>query len=560
LGIILHRKHLSSLTGTLVGTWLLLAQPALGQEASTATPEPAISRAELERLGATIRAINITTDNVFDPNNPKEDKRLYRLANRVHIRTHSEVIESALLFEVGEVFESRLLDESARWLRSFNYLAEAVIEPRGYDPATNSVEIDVRARDSWTLAADAKFHHTGGATEWGVGLEERNLLGLGKELKVSYRSFIDRDETYLGYIDPNLFGSRARLAGVYTNASDGFRHELSIERPFYSFDTHWSVGGSFHDEERVDKMYDLGEEVDRFHHDLHSTTVQGGWSRGFIDGRAQRWLLGVTTEEDDFEPTLETLEAPPTQLLPADRKLVYPWLGWQLAEDDFREMTRLNDLGRTEDISLGLNLFFSIGFAKQSFGSDRDATLFRASAQSGWEPGEGQLLLFDAGGSTRSENDGLHNSQMYVNAHYYHRNLEKHLFSASLSVLVGSNLDTEQQVLLGGDSGLRGYPLRYQAGEQRVVLTAEQRFFTEWYPWHLLHVGYAVFADAGQVRGQDPRAAPSLGTLYDVGIGLRLSSPRASGRSIVHVDLAFPLNGDPSIDKVQLVVETKGSF
>ena len=115
-------------------------------------------------------------------------------------------------------------------------------------------------------------------------------------------------------------------------------------------------------------------------------------------------------------------------------------------------------------------------------------------------------------------------------------------------------------MLLGGDTGLRGYPVRYQAGEQRVLLTVEERFFTDWYPWRLVRVGYAVFADAGQVRGQDPRATPSLGTLYDVGIGLRLSSPRASGHSIVHVDLAFPLNGDPSIDKVQLIVETKGSF
>jgi hemolysin activation/secretion protein len=147
-----------------------------------------------------------------------------------------------------------------------------------------------------------------------------------------------------------------------------------------------------------------------------------------------------------------------------------------------------------------------------------------------------------------------------VNARYFRRNFEKHLFSVSLNALVGDNLDPEQQVLLGGDNGLRGYPLRYQAGEQRAILTAEQRFFTEWYPWRLLRVGYAVFADAGQVRGRDPRAKPSLGTLYDVGVGLRLSSPRASGRSIVHVDLAFPLNGDPTIDKVQLIVETKGSF
>jgi hypothetical protein len=544
----LRRTHRGTLACVLTWSWLLVGEPASGQD----------TRAEVELTGATIRAVHITTDNVFDPHNPKEDKRLYRLANRLHFRTHSAVIENVLLFGVGDVFTTRLLEESERSLRAFTFLAEATIEPHAYDPITNTVEIDVRVRDSWTLSTDMKFHHSGGASEWALGLEDRNLLGFGKEVKISQRSSIDRDETYLGYVDPNLLGSRARLAAVYTNASDGYRHELDVERPFYALDARWSLGGSISQEQRTDTLYDLGEEIDRFRHDLRYSTIQGGWSRGLIDGRAQRWLFGVTTQEDLFQPTLEM---PQPLLLPTDRKLVYPWFGWQLVEDDFREMTELNDIGRTEDISLGLNLLFSVGFANQSFGSDRDATVFRASAQTGWEPGgPGRMLLLDVGGATRSEDDGLHNSQLYVNARYSRRNLGRHLLSVSLNALAGQNLDAEQQVLLGGDNGLRGYPIRYQAGEQRAILSVEQRFFTDWYPWRLLRVGYAVFADAGQVRGRDPRASPSLGTLYDVGVGLRLTSPRASGRSVVHIDLAFPLNGDPTIDKTQLVVETKGSF
>jgi hemolysin activation/secretion protein len=88
----------------------------------------------------------------------------------------------------------------------------------------------------------------------------------------------------------------------------------------------------------------------------------------------------------------------------------------------------------------------------------------------------------------------------------------------------------------------------------------EERFYTNWYPWRLFRVGWAAFLDTGRVWGVDPRAQPSLGLLSDVGVGLRLTSPRSSGRSVTHIDLAFPMNGDPSIDKVQLVIETKGSF
>ena len=149
---------------------------------------------------------------------------------------------------------------------------------------------------------------------------------------------------------------------------------------------------------------------------------------------------------------------------------------------------------------------------------------------------------------------------VYASARYYHRNLERHLFSASLRAYGGNRLDTENQVLLGGDNGLCGYPLRYQAGERSAILSVEQRFFTEWYPWRLFRVGYAAFVDAGRVWGPDPRAAPTLGTLYDLGVGLRLTSPRSSGRSVVHIDLAFPLNGDPTIDDVQLIVEDPHVF
>jgi hypothetical protein len=535
---------------------LLIATSAFGQDAVTANP--AAEAIEIERAGATIRGINIIVDNVFDPSKPEENKKLYRWANKVHIRTHPNVVEAALLFKTGDRYQARVLEESARVLRARGFLADARVTYRAYDPQTNTVEVDVYVRDSWSLAPDLKLSRSGGETEWGVGLSDGNLFGTGKDLTISYESSVDRDATLLSYGDANVFNSRVRLGAVFSSASDGHRRSILAERPFFSLDTRWSLGGAVRDEERVDTMYDLGEEIDEFRHDLEGISLQGGWSRGAIDGRTQRWLFGLTSEEDTFSPSPEM---PQTLLLPENRKFVYPWVGWQLIQDDYREMSELNDMGRTEDIALGLNLYFSLGFAEESFGSDRDALLFRSTVQSGWEPGgPGRVLLFTAGGSTRREDDGLVNSIAYAGARYYRRNLQKHLFSVALSALVSDDLDADTQVLLGGDNGLRGYPLRYQAGTRRAILTVEERFYTDLYPWRLFRVGYAAFMDVGRVDGQDPRASPSLGTLSDVGFGLRLSSPRSSGRSIVHIDLAFPLNGDPSIDKVQLLVETKGSF
>ena len=57
-----------------------------------------------------------------------------------------------------------------------------------------------------------------------------------------------------------------------------------------------------------------------------------------------------------------------------------------------------------------------------------------------------------------------------------------------------------------------------------------------------------------------PFADPRLGTLRDVGFGLRFSNSRSALANVLHVDIAFPLDGDASIDRMQFLIETKRSF
>jgi hemolysin activation/secretion protein len=129
-----------------------------------------------------------------------------------------------------------------------------------------------------------------------------------------------------------------------------------------------------------------------------------------------------------------------------------------------------------------------------------------------------------------------------------------------VSGTVTEQLDEDQQLTLGGDTGLRGYPFAYQAGTAKALLTLEQRYYTKWYPFRLFHVAGAVFADTGRTWGTDVTGATSLGLLSDVGIGLRLGTSRSAFGNVLHIDLAFPLDGDKDIDSVQLVVETKARF
>jgi hypothetical protein len=513
--------------------------------------------AAFEERGATIGRVDIRVDNVFDLENPAENNKLYRALNRFHFTTRDAVVESILLFRSGDPFSPQALEESARLLRVRGFVAEAAVRAVRYDVAANTVDVDVRVRDSWSFTPEIRLGRSGGENKYGIGVSESNLLGTGKDLTLLYVSDVDRDETLVRYFDGNVRGGRTRLEALASNSSDGGRYLLSAERPFYALDARWAVGGAILEDERIESMYDLGEVVDEFRQDTREMNVHGGWSRGLVDDRVLRWRVGLAYEEDLFRADEEP---PPPTLLPEDRELLYPWFGIEIIRNDFRQMTELNDMGRVEDVQLGHALALELGFASEGFGSDRDAVIFRAFAHKGWDLGAGRLLVFDAASSARWEEDGLSNGVFEAGARYFRRNLERHLFMMSFNATASEDLDAENQIQLGGDNGLRGYPLRYQSGEHRALFTIEQRFFTDWYPFRLFRVGSALFFDAGRTWGRDPRGTPSMGMLYDVGFGFRLTSPRSSGRSVVHVDLAFPLNGDDSIDDVQLIVETKASF
>jgi hemolysin activation/secretion protein len=171
-----------------------------------------------------------------------------------------------------------------------------------------------------------------------------------------------------------------------------------------------------------------------------------------------------------------------------------------------------------------------------------------------------QSIIFGASAAGRLEDGSVAGGLLDAEARYYFRQSSRRLFFMNLSTEAGSNLDQDQQVLLGGDSGLRGYPLRYQAGEGRWLFTAEQRFFSNWYPFQLFNVGGAVFYDMGATWGRDPLGTRSQGLLKDVGFGLRLGNSRSALGNILHIDVAFPLDGDSSIKNVQFLVETKRRF
>jgi hemolysin activation/secretion protein len=209
---------------------------------------------------------------------------------------------------------------------------------------------------------------------------------------------------------------------------------------------------------------------------------------------------------------------------------------------------------------MGTRIAATLGWSDESFDADRDALIYTLAGNYAIGTLEKRALLTTAIVNGRHEDGETANATTNLNARYYSRQSEKRLWFALLDVVVGHNLDLDNPVEIGGDTGLRGYPLRYQSGDSKLLFTIEQRYFTDWYPWRLFRVGGAVFADVGRVWGNDPLGGPNLGWLKDVGFGLRFAPTRLGTRKVIHLDIAFPLDGDPTIDSVQILLEAKRSF
>ncbi len=512
---------------------------------------------QLEAQGVRIGEVEVDVEEIFDTSVPGERAAPYRWANGLHVRTREDAIRSQLLFHESEPYSQQKIDETARLLRHRRYLFDAWIEPTCYNPADETVDVHVRVRDVWSLNPGFHFSRKGGANNAGLILEDQDFLGRGKFLSVSYDNNVDRNSLLFSYDDPQILGSWWRGHVAYSDNSDGSYGAFNIGRPFYSLDTRWSSGLGVASGDRIDSRYQLGKVLDRYDEAADHFEVSYGRSSGLQDGWAKRWLAGLRYDRSAFTALPDEALAAP---LPADRTLAYPYVGIEWIEDDFTTVHNQDQLARTEDLEFGRSLRAELGMASPVWGADESAAVFALHGEAGKRYGESRSLFLLADATGRWAMAGLQDTLLQAEARYYQRQSPKALFFASARGAVVEHPDLDHQLLLGGDNGLRGYPLRYQSGTESALFTVEERFYTNWFPLHLFNVGAAMFADAGRTWGRDVTGELPYGWLADAGVGLRLGNARSGLGNVLHIDIAVPVVREPGIDPYQLVIETRRSF
>lgn len=531
--------------------------PAKSATSVASTELPSIE--ELQATGARIGKIEIVVVNVFDPSNPKENHAVYRLANRLHIKTRPGTVRPQLLFKSGDVYSPHVLEETARNLRARRYLADATIVPVRYHADSNTVDVEVKVRDVWTLAPGVSYGRSGGASSSGFQLEEHNLLGWGKSLQVERRHNVDRSSWDFGYVDPNVLHTRWEMNARYRSANDGQAKSIGLNHPFFSLDTRHQGAIGFNNETRLDRRFEQGVAVDQYLISLHQRNAEVGWSTG-LRGTGTPWVLRSTLgyQIDDRSYRVDPVNG--TLALPQNTRLHYPWLGLAWFQDHYVVTRNRERIERTEDMYLGRSVSVRLGYASPRFASDRDSMLLTLMLQDAWMLTDSQNFFAKWSVEGRREQGDWRNTLFSSSLRYDWRQNRHYLLAVKFNHVFLKNPDDATQLYLGSEEGMRGYPLRYRSGNESSVLTLEQRYYSRGQILRLLSVGAAAYVDVGRITGVSMLANDTQRNFVDVGIGARFGNIRSSGGEMFHLDLAYPVNAPKADRKLQFSVVTRKTF
>jgi hypothetical protein len=543
--------------------------PQTGMDNVSASPSMSVTRprppnAPQERLpsdeelvaqGAVIGEVVIRNENIFDTADPREDNWLFRLANTLHAKTRPWLIRKQLLFRTGDAYDRRILDESERILRSNRYFYDARIHPIAFHEGR--VDVEVLTRDVWTLRPGFSFGRQGGANTTSIDFSELNLFGTGVGFSIEHASTPDRNTDSVYLDSTHVGGTWLRTELLYAESSDGRKRSALLERPFYALDTRWAAGASVVDDLRVDTLFGRAGVASQFQTHAKKLNAWVGGSEGLKGRWVKRFTIGFTRDESRFAPAPGEVLSDP---VPPDRVLAYPWVGFELVEDIFEKTKNRDQIERTEDFFLGTRFRASLGYSSERFGADREAVVFSGRFGTSFQTTDSSTVLVDSTADGRVESGSVRDTTLGASGRLYVRLSEAWLLFSMLSGSRGVNLDQDHELVLGGENGLRGYPRQYQGGDRRALFTLEGRYYTSLYPFRLVRVGGAIFYDMGRAWGGGYAKAQDPGILRDVGVGLRLEITRSGLGNIIHLDMAFPLDGDPTISRVQYLVTTKQSF
>ena len=336
------------------------------------TPEAAKAQAQDLRVGR----ISIRAGNLFNLNDPSQTKRMHSVANSLHISSRESTISDILTFSSGEAFSEKLLAESERSLRKKRYLHDATIV--AHQLCGNVVNIEVLTIDNWTLTPSVSFGSAGGETRYAYEIQDLNVLGLGKELRIQQSHNGDLKSSNFRYADDNVMGSRYQFQLGLAKTDDGSQTDIQGGLPYYSLssaNSWWlslsSVHDSYDDPDSPDNLVPIANQYATFKISTLLPSSTARYARVGVGARITRQRTEIAETQNTSRPAYDFDES-------------YLFISAQWGNSEWSKRQNYQSLRATEDIHLGLNVDVELGLIANALGNDKDAFRLNIDMTNSW--------------------------------------------------------------------------------------------------------------------------------------------------------------------------------
>ncbi|HEX2934826.1 MAG TPA: hypothetical protein VHO72_05695 [Bacteroidales bacterium] len=172
----------------------------------------------------------------------KPKSSLEKTGNNLHVKSKHITIRNLLLIHENQVFDSLLVKESERLVRSRSYIHNISFFIKIPSNAQDSVDITIRASDKWSIIPDIGLS----ATQATIELADKNFLGLGHESRNGITWHRNANFAYdINYFIPNYKNTYINSTLLYSADEHGnFTKSIAVDRPFFSPFANWAAGFS----------------------------------------------------------------------------------------------------------------------------------------------------------------------------------------------------------------------------------------------------------------------------------------------------------------------------
>jgi hypothetical protein len=207
--------------------------------------------------GKIIRNINVITLDPFgystDDTTVSKQNFFTRAGNGMHIKTQGITIRNLMLIHKNAPFNSLLVKESERLIRSQDYVHEVSFYVVAAGKEKDSVDIFIREMDKWSLIPEGTISPNG----FFLGITDRNFLGTGHEFSGTFRrNYVNGTNAFItNYSIPNIRSTYINAKLYYAFDNYGyFTRSMKVERPFFSPVAKWAAGISLSSRFRKDSL------------------------------------------------------------------------------------------------------------------------------------------------------------------------------------------------------------------------------------------------------------------------------------------------------------------